>query len=166
MRITRLTVLAVLFAFAISFAVIGRYWVVHHRFFEVVRAFDAGLLGFNLLYLGCIVLIPFSSEVLGEHGGHTPALVVYSGNLLAVVLVGMWMESYAYRTGLTSMTDLQHRESRARSLYLLGVFGLSIPMAFVAPGITPFLWFVLFLDPAGWVARRTTKPRDGAGSAG
>ena len=90
-----------LFAFAISFAVIGRYWVVHHRFFEVVRAFDAGLLGFNLLYLGCIVLIPFSSEVLGEHGGHTPALVVYSGNLLAVVLVGMWMESYAYRTGLT-----------------------------------------------------------------
>jgi uncharacterized membrane protein len=154
-----------LLAYAISFAVIGRYWVVHHRFFGVVTAFDARLMGLNLLYLGWIVLIPFSSEVLGKYGGHTAGLLVYSGNLLAVVLVGMLMEADAYRAGLTSMSELAHRESRVRSVYLIAVFGLSIPMAFVAPGITPFLWFVLFLDPAGRLARRTTGGGTGAGAA-
>ena len=50
---------------------IGRFWLVHHRFFGEVKAFDNRLLGLNMLYLGCIVLIPFSSEVLGEYGGET-----------------------------------------------------------------------------------------------
>ena len=39
-------------AFAISFAVIGRFWIVHHRFFGEVKAFDGRLLSLNLLYLG------------------------------------------------------------------------------------------------------------------
>lgn len=60
-----------LLAFAISFAVIGRFWVVHHRFFGEVEAFDGRLIVLNLLYLAWIVLIPFSSEVLGEYGGET-----------------------------------------------------------------------------------------------
>jgi uncharacterized membrane protein len=60
-----------LLAFAISFAVIGRFWVVHHRFFAEVDAFDGRLIGLNMLYLAWIVLIPFSSEVLGEYGDET-----------------------------------------------------------------------------------------------
>jgi uncharacterized membrane protein len=146
-----------LVAYAISFAVIGRFWVVHHRFFGVVKAFDSRLMGLNLLYLGWIVLIPFSSEVLGKYGGHTASLVVYSANLAGVVLVGMLMETDAYRAGLTAMNERAHRESRARSLYLLTVFGGSIPMAFLVPGVTPFLWLILFLDPVGRLATRTTQ---------
>ena len=34
-----------------------------------------------MLYLGFVVLIPFSSQVLGEYGGTLPAVVVYSANL-------------------------------------------------------------------------------------
>ena len=48
---------------------IGRFWLVHHRFFGEVTAFDGRLIGLNMLYLAWIVLIPFSSEVLGEYGG-------------------------------------------------------------------------------------------------
>ena len=43
-------------AYAISFAVIGRFWLVHHRFFSEVEAFDGRLIGLNLLYLGFIVI--------------------------------------------------------------------------------------------------------------
>ncbi len=35
-------------AFAISFAVIGRFWLVHHRFFGEVTAFDGRLIGLNM----------------------------------------------------------------------------------------------------------------------
>ena len=53
-------------AYALSFAVIGRFWVVHHRFFSEVTGFDSRLISLNILYLAWIVLIPFSSEVLGR----------------------------------------------------------------------------------------------------
>jgi uncharacterized membrane protein len=63
-------------AFAISFAVIGRFWVLHHRFFGEVEAFHGRLLALNIFYLGWIVLIPFSSQLLGEYGDDAAAAVV------------------------------------------------------------------------------------------
>lgn len=143
-----------LLAYAISFAVIGRFWLVHHRFFGDVTGFDGRLIGLNLLYLGFIVLIPFSSEVLGDYGGQTPAVALYATNLAAVVLIGMYMAADARRAGLTSTDDATHREASLRSLYIGSVFLISIPVAFVAPGITALLWLVLFFDPASRYVRR------------
>jgi uncharacterized membrane protein len=144
-------------AFAISFAVIGRFWLIHHRFFSEVHSFDGRLLSLNLLYLGCIVLIPFSSQVLGEYGGQTPAVVLYSVNLAAVVLVGLLMSDSARRRDLTSADDETHRETRTRSAYVAGIFALSVPLAFVAPGVAPYLWLALFFDPAARLATRTAS---------
>ena len=144
-----------LLAYAISFAVIGRFWLVHHRFFSTVTGFDTRLIALNLLYLGFIVLIPFSSEVLGDYGGQTPAVALYAANLATVVLIGMYMAADARRAGLTSIDADAHHESNLRSLYIGGIFLLSIPVAFVAPGITTLLWLALFFDPAGrYVAAR------------
>jgi uncharacterized membrane protein len=143
-----------LLAFAISFAVIGRFWIVHHRFFTEVKAFDGRLLALNLLYLGCVALIPFSSQVLGDYGGLTPAVVLYSVNLAAVVLVGLLMAVDARRAGLTAIDDRAHRESQIRSTYIAGVFMLSIPLAFFAPSAAVYFWLLLFLDPASRLSDR------------
>lgn len=142
------------FAYAISFAVIGRFWLVHHRFFAEVNAFDGRLIGLNLVYLGWIVLIPFSSEVLGEYGGKTTAVVLYSINLAVVVLLGLAMSADARRRGLTKIDDRTHRENQIRATYIAGIFGLSIPIALVAPNVAPWLWLVLFVDPSSRLARR------------
>jgi uncharacterized membrane protein len=147
-------------AYAISFAVIGRFWLVHHRFFSEVEAFDGRLLALNLAYLGFIVLIPFSSELLGEYGGKTTALVFYSANLAIVVLLGLLMSADARRRGLTSIDDRTHRENRVRSAYIAGIFLLSIPLAYVAPAIAPYFWLVLFVDPSRRLARRGSGPDD------
>jgi len=144
-------------AYGISFAVIGRFWLVHHRFFAEVQAFDGRMIGLNLLYLGWIVLIPFSSEVLGEYGGQTTAVVVYSVNLAVVVLLGLLMGVDARRRGLTKIDDRTHRENQIRSGYIAGIFLLSIPVALVAPNLAPWLWLVLFIDPASRLAGRTVS---------
>lgn len=142
------------FAYAISFAVIGRFWLVHHRFFSEVNAFDGRLIGLNLVYLGWIVLIPFSSEVLGEYGGQTTAVVLYSVNLAVVVLLGLLMGVDARRRGLTKIDDRTHRENQIRATYIAGIFVLSIPIALVAPNVAPWLWLVLFVDPSSRLARQ------------
>ena len=127
------------FAYAISFAVIGRFWLVHHRFFGEVKAFDGRLISLNLVYLGAVVLIPFSSELLGEYGGTTTAVVFYSLNLATVVLLGLLMHVDARRRGLTKVDERSHRETQIRSIYIAGIFLLSIPLAYVAPDIAPYL---------------------------
>jgi uncharacterized membrane protein len=143
-----------LLAYAISFAVIGRFWLVHHRFFAEVEAFDRRLIGLNLVYLGWVVLIPFSSEVLGEYGGQTTAVALYSVNLAIVVLLGLLMNVYARRRGLTKVDAHTHRENQIRSAYIAGIFLLSVPLAFLAPSLAPLLWLVLFLDPSSRLAGR------------
>ena len=140
-------------AYALSFAVIGRFWVVHHRFFSEVTGFDGRLLSLNIFYLAWIVLIPFSSEVLGDHGGEAAAVVLYAANLSGVVLTGMWMAADARGAGLTSIDAASHHEQRYRSLYIAAVFLVSIPVAFVAPGIATLMWLALFFDPAARFAR-------------
>jgi TMEM175 potassium channel family protein len=151
-----------LFAYAISFAVIGRFWLVHHRFFSEVRAFDGRLIALNLVYLGSVVLIPFSSELLGEYGGTTTAVVFYSVNLAAVVLIGLLMHVDARHRGLTKIDDVAHRETQIRSTYIAGIFLISIPVAYFSPDVAPYLWLVLFLDPSSRLARR----RSGADGEG
>jgi uncharacterized membrane protein len=136
-----------LVAYAISFAVIARFWLNHHRFFGEVTAFDGRLIGLNMLYLALVVLIPFSSEVLGEYGGRTPSVVVYAVNLAAVVIVGFLMIADARQAGLTTIDDRTQREGTVRAFFIASVFLLSIPLAFVDPHIAPFLWLILFFDP-------------------
>lgn len=146
-------------AYAISFAVIGRFWVVHHSFFSEVTAFDGKLIGLNMLYLGWIVLIPFSSQVLGEYGGQLPAVVLYSANLAGVVLIGQWMSWDAHRAGLTKTDERTHLESLIRSIYIAGVFLLSIVVAIFNASLAPFTWFLLFAEPSGHLVNRVTEKR-------
>jgi uncharacterized membrane protein len=145
-----------LLAYALSVAVIGRFWLIHHRFFGEVTAFDNRLLVLNIFYLAWIVLIPFSSEVLGDHGGEAAAIVLYAANLSGVVLTGLWMAASARRAGLTTIDPASHQEQRYRALYIAAVFLTSIPVAFVSPDIAPFMWLALFFDPAARFASGST----------
>jgi uncharacterized membrane protein len=142
-------------AFGISFAVIARFWVVHHLFFGEVRAFDGRLVNLNLFYLAWIVLIPFSSRLLGDYGGEAAAVVVYAVNLAGCVLVGFRMNAYAHSAGLTTIDDTAHRENRIRAGYISALFLLAIPVAFVAPSWAPLLWLALFFDPSSRLAARS-----------
>ncbi len=140
-------------SYAISFAVIGRFWLVHHRFFGEVTAFDGRLIGLNMLYLAFIVLIPFSSSILGDFAA-TAAVVVYAVNLSLVVLIGLWMTADAQRAGLTSADEVTQREGIIRAGYIASVFLLSIPVAFLAPFVAQLMWLALFFDPTDRLVAR------------
>lgn len=136
-------------AYALSFAIIGRFWIVHHRFFSSVVGFDARLLGLNLFYLGWIAFFPFSAQVFGDHAGDTAAIVLYAINLAGITLVGMLMMADARRAGLSQMSAAEARAGRRRAITIAAVFLASIPVAIVAPHFAPFLWLSLFVDSIG-----------------
>src|SRR6201999_3345300 len=138
-------------------AVIGRFWVIHHGFFGDVKAFDGRLIALNMFYLAWIVLIPFSSQVLGEYGGQLPAVIVYSANLTGVVLVGQWMRWDAHRAGLKETDDMTGREDLISSLFITAVFLLSVVIALFDASIAPYIWILLFIEGRGRVVERLTR---------
>ncbi|MBS1845985.1 MAG: DUF1211 domain-containing protein [Actinobacteria bacterium] len=148
-----------LLAYAISFAVIARFWLVHHSFFSEVDAFDTRLIALNMLYLGFVVLIPFSSQVLGEYGGQLPSVVVYSANLTAVVLVGQGMAWDARHAGLAKSSAQTERESVVRAAFISGVFLLSIVVALFNASLAPYIWIALFFEGRAHVIERLSRPR-------
>jgi len=64
----------------------------------------------------------------------------------------MWMAADARQAGLVDTPAGAHREQRYRSLFIAAVFLVSIPVAFVAPGLAAFVWLALFFDPAARLA--------------
>ncbi len=47
-----------LLAFGLSFAVIARYWILHHQLFETMDGYTQPLLRLNMLWLATIVFLP------------------------------------------------------------------------------------------------------------
>jgi uncharacterized membrane protein len=145
-----------LFAYAISFAVIGRFWVVHHRFFGDVTGFDSRLIALNLFYLAWVVMIPFSSQVLGDHGGEEAAVVLYAANLIGVILAGTLLFVDARRAGLTGPSSAEDEAAGRRSaLMVAAIFAASIAVAFlISPEAATYCWLTLFFIPIALRARK------------
>ena len=85
----------VLFSYALSFAILGVYWVAHHLMLFMLRRIDRTLLWLNNLLLLWIVLIPFSAALLGEYRHSQVAVLIYGANLVLSSLSLQLLWSYA-----------------------------------------------------------------------
>lgn len=76
-------------AFVLSFVIIAKSWVGHHRFLAGLGAVDSPLIIENFVYLFAVVLIPVQSQLIGDYGRNPQAvaisLVFYA--LLFLILV-------------------------------------------------------------------------------
>ena len=94
------TVLPSVFAYGLSFATIGLYWLAHWRRYRYVTGANERLVALNLVLLGLIAFIPFPTAVIGEHGDTAAAVIFYVITLSAAWLIGPLTWLYAWRAGL------------------------------------------------------------------
>jgi uncharacterized membrane protein len=149
-----------LIAYGISFAVLGKLWLSHHRFFSAVERFDSVLMGLNLLYLAWIVLVPFTSEVLGDHGDDPAGVITYAAIMSAVSLTFQAQITHAFRNGLLrpQLREVEQRVIGPANFLFAAVFMLSIPVALVSPLAAILMWSVIFLT-GGRLGMRISKMR-------
>lgn len=50
------------------------------------------------------MLIPFGSQILGDHGGAEAAVILYAVNLVGVILAGVLLFADARRAGLSRVS--------------------------------------------------------------
>jgi uncharacterized membrane protein len=88
-------------AYAVSFAVVGIYWITHRRMCERLVRADIVLDALNLAMLGLVALLPLGTERLWEHAP-AQAILVYVGLVAAIGVASGVMWGYAVFIGKLS----------------------------------------------------------------
>lgn len=129
-------------AYVLSFAVIARYWMFHHRLFAFLARADGRFIAANFVFLALIAFVPFPTELLGSYGGHTVTVVFYAVTLGTVSLTAVGLLHLAHRRGLYLAPESFAFDLRALRPAI--VFAISIPIAFLSPTVAAYSWLLLF----------------------
>jgi TMEM175 potassium channel family protein len=145
------------FAYALSVAVIGAFWVNHHRSFRQIVGVDVGLLWLNIAYLGVVAFIPFPTDVLGRYGDQTSAVILYASVIAAAAFLGWCLYAYARGRHLLATDRGTSDHAAARSLRIGAVFAASIPVALWSPSAARAVWIAVI--PLGVVSTAARRRR-------
>ncbi len=132
--------------FVVSFFIIGAFWINHHGMFRFMQRTSPGLLWINLLLLMCIVLLPFSTDLMSEYQDSVLPAVFYDINMAAVALSMSLLWWYAsYRKGLVddSVDPALRRHLLLVYLSMAIVFCLSMAVAFLDVSASRYLYLLL-----------------------
>jgi uncharacterized membrane protein len=150
-------------SYAVSYLLIAMFWLAHHRLFRLVRRVRPAVIRLNLLLLGVVALLPFSTAMLGDYGREPRAVAIYSANIALIFLVETVIGTQV----------LRHRDAGAgpgrgtrltlvvRPAAAAVVFALAIPAALLFGARAGFLlWPFLVLT---WFTRALLHPRSRRG---
>ncbi len=126
-----------LMAYAVSFAVVGIYWISHRRTYSRLRRADGVLDVLNLVMLGLLALLPLGTELLWENG-YAASVFVYVGLVTAIGLAHALAWGYAAFIG-----KLTEPMSTLEKVYVLVRVAL-------LPGLMCSLTFVSIITHTPW----------------
>jgi TMEM175 potassium channel family protein len=136
-----------LFSFALSFWIIGSYWLAHRRTSELVGAYDQRMQLINLLFLMWIVLMPFSTALVGEYEHQQLPVIIYAVHNILTSLTLTWLWRHAIRDSRLVEANLDPRlvgHSHFRSLVVQSVFVLSIGISFISVDVARLSWVLIW----------------------
>jgi uncharacterized membrane protein len=136
-------------AFLISFAVIGRHWMSHHRLFRYVGRADTTTIWLNLAWLLMIVITPFMTSFIAERDVDFARFTVYALAQTLQVLVFIALVVWLNRSRSFLPDTPEHwtgPDGWLNSAITAAAFLISIPVfplvgswAFVVWGVVPWL---------------------------
>ncbi len=133
-------------AYAVSFIVLGVYWVAHHNQFHYIRRVDRALLWINVAFLLFVAFVPFTAALVGHYPDVPIAHALYGADLIVigVALYAHW----AYATGRGRLVDgatspelvrLAKRRIAAPPVF----YAIAIALAFVSPVASLVVYLVV-----------------------
>jgi uncharacterized membrane protein len=140
-------VLPRIFAYVISFGVIGVYWLAHHQSLQFIGRLNGFLIWLNFLYLLAVSFMPFPTALLGRYPMQPIPIVIYGLNLIVANATGLALTLYL-RAHPELGSGLAHRASH-KSLFLYGFVNVSYVLAmllgFLAPAVSYGIFVVVLL---------------------
>jgi uncharacterized membrane protein len=151
----------------ISFAVIGNFWMGHHRAFSLSTHYHSRILGWNMAFLAIIAFMPFATAYLSANFGERVPTIFYCATMFIAALFNFRVNRVA------TSPPMVDEEAPPEVILYVRVRGLSVLLgAFTAMIVAALLpaWGQLGLitipfwrRPLLAAARRRTQNAEAAG---
>jgi uncharacterized membrane protein len=142
--------------FFISFFVIGRFWIGHHRVFGRLKRVDDTLVWRNLLFLMTIAFMPFPTALVSHYVSTRVAVGVYALWLTLAGVFNLLLERHAMKGPLAVPGGLDDLHRFARTAWAPVAVGV---LAFACAMNTPHLALLPLLGSPVITALFTRKPK-------
>ena len=122
--------------YALSFLVLGMFWLMHHAIFDNVIRYDMTLQWLNIIYLMFAALIPFATALFGENGATRWTALFYGLNMLLLVATewGLWAyTTHKHRLVRPDLEESLIRGGRRMGAVYTGVLVAALALAFLSP---------------------------------
>ncbi|TZF88746.1 TMEM175 family protein [Cognatilysobacter lacus] len=128
-----------LIGYFISFGVIGAFWMGHHRAFALATRYTPKVMGWNLLFLGCIAFMPFVTAFMSEYEGKRVPATLYWGWMVLTALLNLRLNALAVSPIMRARetTDEDARYIRARGLATVVASVCALVLAQFVPILAP-----------------------------
>jgi uncharacterized membrane protein len=108
-------------AYAVSFLMIGIWWVNHHAYMEVIDRVDRTLLFGTIAFLACIAFLPFPTRLVAEHfrdDGVRAAAITYGLTMTAAAIcaTSFWFYAASGRRLIAETADQRAISSLSRAV--------------------------------------------------
>ncbi len=144
--------------YLLSFVLVGSAWASHQRLLGQISRGDGLLVWLTLLSLLPITLLPACASLLGDFPDQFVAVVVFAADALAIQLTAYLLWRHAGHQSLIDPSlDRRVVEGIGRRLVVTALgFGISIPLALVAPALAYASWVAVFalVVTTDWVSWR------------
>jgi len=134
--------------YAISFVVLAIFWIAHHILFHYVRHVDRRLLWLNIGFLLLVTFVPFSTDLMGDHGHLTLPVLIYGLNLIALGSLLVFQLRYLVAHRELAAPDLTavavaHMRRDVRAYAFVPVVSMAVSL--VSPRTGMYLYLLLVI---------------------
>jgi uncharacterized membrane protein len=150
-----------IWAFALSFVIIGRLWLANHHTLEPAERQSPLLLGLSLAWAFTIVVLPLPTALIATLDADRAGIAFYIGTMTASSLLLTAISWEVYRRPELGGDD---RTAMLVSLYGVGstavafVLALIVALIFPSLGLYPLL-LLLVTIPLDWVVKPRLRAR-------
>lgn len=136
------------FIYALSFLIIGSFWMAHHKMFKYIKKYNDAFIFLNIVALMFIAAVPIPTKIMGDYILYRQSLILYASYMAITSFLLASIRFYAYRKSFIEY-DMPRIYYTVRSLITPAVFLLSIPLIFLSKFVACG-WFLVYLFQEIW----------------
>jgi uncharacterized membrane protein len=135
-----------LFAFALSFVIIARFWIANHGILADTIGAPPILIWLDIAWVFTIVVLPLPTEITAVYPASELTTLIYIGTCLINTLLLTAMSVYLYRH-----PELERKDKPTSALQVWGIgstavgFVLSIALELIIPSLHYWVLLILLL---------------------
>jgi uncharacterized membrane protein len=144
----------VILSYALSFIVLGFFWIYHHDQFYYIKKANRVFVWISIFHLMFIAFIPFSTALLGEYYDQQISVVVYGINIAVTAswaYVQWWYATKDHRLVDADLDPIFIRIMSRRSVVGIFFYLIAVALSFVSIQVSLVLFVAIpiyYLVPA------------------